>query len=67
MGALTIHVTVGVAAHIHADLEQASLEVDPARFLPVEVGKEYRSSDYDTAANRVQIQLEMGMGTVRII
>lgn len=62
-----IYVPVGVAALIHAVEQQTSLEVDPTRFPSVADGNEYRSSNYDTAANRVEIHLERVTGSVRII
>ncbi len=66
-GSLAIHVPIGVAARIHAVKEQPGLEVDLTRFPLAEDGKEYRSNDYDMAANRVEIHLERGTGSARII
>lgn len=62
-----IVVPVGVAARIHAVEQQISLEVDSTRFPSVADGNEYRSSNYDTAANRVEIHLERVTGSVKII
>ena len=71
IASLAIHVPAGVAARIHAFTGQVtvegSLEVDLTRFSLVEGGKEYRSRDYDTAANRVDIHLEMALGSAKII
>ncbi len=64
--ALAIHVPAGVAARIHANEHQASLDVDLTRFPLFEAGTEYRSSDYDTATNRVEIHMELGLGSVTI-
>jgi len=64
---VAIHVPVGVAAHIQVFKGQGSLEVDLTRFPVVEDGQEYRSSDYDTATNRVAIHLELGRSSVKII
>lgn len=65
---LTIHVPAEVAARIHApELEHlAILDVDLNRFPLDEAGTAYRSNHYDTAANRVEIHVEQGVGSVRI-
>jgi uncharacterized membrane protein len=65
--ALEIRVPAGVAARIHTFETSASFDVDATRFPLTQDGKEYRSADYDTAANRVEIRFEVGLGSVRII
>jgi len=64
---LVIQVPAGVAARIHSEKGMSDIEVDLKRFALVENGGEYRSSDYDTAANRVEIQLELAGSTAKII
>jgi hypothetical protein len=54
----------GVAARIHASGGMASIDVDTNRFP--RVGSEYRSPDYDTAVNRLDLDVETGVGSVSI-
>lgn len=65
--ALEIFIPVGVAARIHPAEQQASFEVDSTRFPSAADGTEYRSGNYDTATNRVDIHIELGIGSVKII
>lgn len=62
-----IKVPSGVAAHIHTEKPLPDLEIDLSRFAIVEEGREYRSLDYETAANRVDIQLELALSTAKIV
>jgi uncharacterized membrane protein len=62
-----IRVPPTVAVQIHMVKSLSSLELDPARFSVIQDGHEYRSIDYDTAANRVIIQVELSFGSVKII
>jgi len=64
---LVIEVPAAVAARIQLVRGRAAIEVDLNRFSLAEDGKAYRSSDYDTAANRVDIQLEQGLSSVKIV
>lgn len=66
-GAASVEMRVpqGVAARIHATGGLASINVDPARFP--RLGSEYRSPDYDTAANRLDLDIETGVGSVRVM
>lgn len=64
MASVDIIVPQGVAARIHATGGMASINVDTARFP--HNGSEYRSPDYDTAANRLDLDVETGMGAISI-
>ena len=61
-----VHIPSGVAVHIHAPDAQSGLQIDPSRVPMIEDGVEYRSSDYDTAANRVDLQVELAWGSVEV-
>ncbi|NPV57552.1 MAG: hypothetical protein HPY76_12890 [Anaerolineae bacterium] len=65
-GATSIALTVplGVAAHIRLDGGAAGFEVDTTRFH--RVGGYYESSDYATAANRVEIKADIGAGSIKV-
>lgn len=62
---LTIEVPAGVAAQIRHHGGLSTLDIDQARFPSVGEGL-YRSPDYDTAPNRVDITLETGVATIRV-
>ena len=62
---LTIEVPPGVAARIRTKMAIGSTQVDQARFPPVDGG--YESPDYATAANRVDIDAEGGVGSLKVI
>lgn len=62
--AIKIHVPQGVAAAITVRSTLAGVHVDGARFP--RSGSGYRSADYDTAANKVEIQVETGVGSLDI-
>lgn len=61
---LRIHVPEGVAARIRTSGALASVNVDRKRF-PRQEGV-YQSPNYETAENKVDIQLDMGAGTISI-
>lgn len=65
-GAASIKITIpqGVAANIHDDSGLSGINIDTARF--VRDGNNYRSADYDTAANKVELNLETGAASVEI-
>ena len=65
-GAADIDIAVpdGVAAMITTDTAVTSIDVDTARF-PMNDGV-YRSSDYETALNRVEINIDAGVSSVSI-
>ncbi len=67
-GAASVKVRVpqGVAAIIHMDTGLTGIQVDTARF-PNTGGSNYRSADYDSAQNRVDIRVEAGVGSIEII
>jgi hypothetical protein len=62
---VTIRIPSGVAASIHGELGLASLNVDQARFRPVVDG--FESPDFAIATNRVQIRVEGGLESVRVL
>jgi hypothetical protein len=66
-GAASVDMRVpeGVAARIHAAGGLASINVDRVRFAHIGEG-EYRSADYDTAANRLDLDVETGVGSVSV-
>lgn len=61
---LNVEIPAGVAARIRTSGALASISVDRERFPHVE--GEYRSPDYETAANKVDIKLEMGVGSISV-
>ena len=62
---LTIEVPTGVAARIRTKMVFGSSQIDQARFPPSSDG--YASPDFETATNRVEIDLSGGVGTVRVV
>lgn len=62
---LTLEVPTGVAARIRARMALGSTQVDQARF-PASVGG-YESPDYASAPNRIDIDVQGGVGSLRII
>lgn len=66
-GAASVEIQVpdGVAGHIHIESGLAGIKVDTSRFLP-RGEKEYESPDYGRAANRVEIAIETGVGSLEI-
>ena len=62
---LTFEVPQGVAADIEISDGMASRTIDERRFRPMGDGH-YRSADYDTSSNRVDLQIELGMATLTI-
>lgn len=61
---VTVRVPPDVAARIRAEGGLASINVDRNRF-PREGGL-YRSPDYDTAANKVDLHIEAGVGSIDV-
>lgn len=61
---LDIKVPEGIAAHIRTSGALASISVNTARFPRSESG--YRSPDYETASNKVDIKLDVGVGSITI-
>lgn len=62
---LTLEIPVGVAARIRSRMALGSTQVDERRFPRSASG--YASPDYDGAANRVDIDVQGGVGSVRIL
>ena len=62
---LTMNVPVGVAARIRLRMALGSSDVDEARFPRTSSG--YESPDFGTATNRVDIDVQGGVGSVRIL
>lgn len=63
--ARALEVPSGVAARIRSRMALASTQVDEARFPRSADG--YASPDFDGAANRVDIDVQGGVGSVRIL
>jgi hypothetical protein len=42
-------------------------EIDLDRFLVIEDQREYRSANYDTAENRVDIHVNASLGSIEIV
>jgi uncharacterized membrane protein len=64
---LVMRVPTGVAASIHAQKALATAEIDVTRFPAIADGRHYESPDYDLALNRVDIQLTIAMGSIKIV
>jgi hypothetical protein len=62
---LTFEIPAGVAARIRTRMALGSTKVDEARFPAT--GGGYESPDYATAANRVDIDISGGVGSVKVI
>ncbi len=62
---LTIEIPAGVAARIRNRMAIGSTQIDEARFP--RVGDIYQSLDYATAANRVDLDIQGGVGSVKVV
>jgi hypothetical protein len=62
---LVLEVPNGVAARIRTRVVLGSVQVDQSRFPPVSGG--YESPDYATAANRVDVDVQGGVGSLRVV
>jgi hypothetical protein len=62
---LTLEVPNGVAARIRTRMALGSSDVDQARFP--RRGDVYESPDYASASNRVEIDIEGGVGSFRVV
>ena len=67
VAAVTIRIPVGVAAWVRSDKDIPGLQLDIARFPVAVLGREYRSADYDTAVNRVDVIAVSAAGSIEII
>lgn len=65
VASLTLEVPAGVAARIRTKMALGSSQIDPVRFP--RLGDWYQSADYDTAANRVDIDASGGVGSLKVI
>jgi len=63
--ALIIEVPAGVAARIRSRMAIGSSQVDEARFPRTATG--FESPDYPTAVNRVDLDLQGGVGSIRVV
>lgn len=65
-GAASVKITIpqGVAANIQVKSGLSGINVDTTRF--VKNGDIYRSADYDTATNKVDLEVETGAASVEI-
>lgn len=61
---VSITVPEGVAALIHVNAGLSGIKVNTDRFL--KVGEQYQSTDYLNAANKVEIHIETGLGSVSV-
>lgn len=66
-GAASINITIpeGVSGRIRIKEGLTSLNVDNNRFPQID-SRMYQSSDFDTAANRAEISVEAGLGSITI-
>lgn len=66
-GAASVEIQLpqGVAGRIHVESGLAGIKVDTRRFLP-RGDKDYESPDYAGAANRAEISIETGVGSVEV-
>ena len=62
---LVVEVPTGVAARIRSRMALGSSQVDPIRFPRTADGHE--SADYATAANRVDLDLQGGVGSIKVV
>jgi hypothetical protein len=64
--AIRFRVPDGVAARIRSSIVVGSSDVDTARFLRSAAGDAWESPDFATAANRVEIEVRGGVGSVSV-
>jgi hypothetical protein len=66
-GAATLDITVpqGVAARVRTEQGVSSMNIDQSRF-PLMQGDWYQSPDFDSAANKAEINLEGGANSVTV-
>ena len=66
-GAASINISIpaGVAGRVRIKEGLTSLNVDTNRFPQVD-SRLYQSADYDTAANRAEVSVEAGLGSITI-
>jgi len=59
------YVPSGVSARIRSHGDLATIDVDQSRF-PLIGSQVYQSADFDTAENRVEMDLQMGVGSIQV-
>ncbi len=64
VASVVLRVPEGVAAHIAVDGGLLDAQIDTDRFPRTNGG--YQSSDYDTAAQRVDIDIDAGVGSIQV-
>jgi hypothetical protein len=64
--AIRFRVPDGVAARIRSSIALGSSDVDPVRFPRTAAGDAWESPDFATAANRVEIAVRGGIGSVSV-
>ena len=62
---LTFEIPAGVAARIRNRMALGSTQIDEARFP--RIGDVYQSLDYATAENRIDMDIQGGVGSLRVI
>ena len=62
---LDIEIPPGVAARVRIDSGLTSVQVDQSRFPRAGEG-EYRSEDFGTATNRIDLEINAGVSSVRV-
>ena len=62
---LTFEIPAGVAARIRNRMALGSTQIDEARFP--RVGDIYQSLDYGTAENRIDMDIQGGVGSLRVV
>jgi hypothetical protein len=62
---ITLEIPQGVAAQIQQRGGLSTFNIDRTRFPQVSEGQ-YRSADYDTAANKLNINIETGVTTIQV-
>jgi hypothetical protein len=62
---LKVHVPVGVGARLRIKSGVASVNVDEQRFHKIDTGQ-YQSDEYNTAANRADITIDSGVGSIEV-
>jgi hypothetical protein len=65
VASVTVRIPPGVAARLHVKSGLSSTAVDRSRF-PRVGGNTYQSPDYETAANQVEMELDVGLGSVSV-
>lgn len=63
---VVLRVPPGVAASISGETFLSGFEIDTTRFPMLDKNR-YQSPDYATAANRIEIKTEMGVGSIKVL